>query len=77
MKARRIVLTLPFVVTAVAIAATHKPARADAGDPDGGVASSADAGDGGDDVDGGEGEATGCGAAAPPNGAVTFGAGCC
>jgi hypothetical protein len=74
MKTRRILLTLPLVVTVVAIAATQNEAHAQ----DASVATDAGVTDAADEAgDAGDRHPTGCGAMAPPNGAVAFGAGCC
>jgi hypothetical protein len=74
MRTRRFLLTLPIVVTAVAIGAAQAQADSgvDAATDAAVTADAADAGDGGFERD-----KTGCGASAPPNGAAALGAGCC
>lgn len=76
MRTRRLLLTLPIVVTAAAIGAAR--AHADSGldaATDAATADAADAADGGDS--GLDDTPTGCGASAPQNGLSSLGAGCC
>lgn len=74
MRTRRLLLTLPIVVTAAAIGAAQ--AHADSGLDAATDAATADAAADGGDA-GLDDAATGCGASAPPNGLSSLGAGCC